>query len=301
VIRAFRDEDAPRVVELLRRLETFWPVTEESVLFDGVRQPPIAGRRVWVADGGYALARRLWESKPEGAGSLWVGVAPERRGLGTELLRRAADHLRVLGVERARTWAEAEGAAFLERRGWQRARERVISAVDAPPAAIDPPQGIELAPLRAVDPRALFELDALCNEPGETIEFGSFEDYKRNELERPLLDLDGSFAAVVNGRPVAISIIFRHESVAHNGFTCTHPDWRGRGLATLAKTATLRHAFEQGVERIATMNDAENPAMLRVNERLGYRPIRTEHQLQLPLTERTSGVSPNQSTTLTEQ
>jgi hypothetical protein len=49
------------------------------------------------------------------------------------------------------------------------------------------------------------------------------------------------------------------------------------------------------------MNDAENPAMLRVNERLGYRPIRTEHQLQLPLTERTSGVSPNQSTTLTEQ
>jgi len=305
VIREFRDEDAPAVVALLRRLQTLWPVSEEGIRFDAERQPPQAGRKVWVAEGGYAFARRLWESKPEGAGSLWVGVDParRRRGLGGELLEAALTHLAELGVDRAQTWAGEEGAGFLGRRGFEPVRERIVSAVDAPPAALEPPDGIDVVPLRAVDRRALFELDTICgaDEPGDTVDFGSFEAYERNELDRPLLDLDGSFAAIADGKPVAQSLIFRLGPVAHNGFTCTHPDWRGRGLATIVKAAALRRAFEQGAERVATMNDSENPPMLRVNERLGYRPIRTETQLVLPLTERTSGVPSSQSTTLTEQ
>ena len=125
-------------------------------------------------------------------------------------------------------------------------------------------------------------IDQACSadEPGVDIEM-SFEEFERAELGRPTLDHDGSVAALADGSPVAMSLIFRAGPVAHNGFTCTHPDRRGRGLATLVKTAALRHAFEHGVERVATMNDAENPPMLRVNERLGYRPIRTEHQLVL--------------------
>jgi GNAT superfamily N-acetyltransferase len=306
VIREFREEDAPAVVALLRRLETLWPVNEEAVLFDAVRQPPRAERRAWVADGGYAFARRLWESTPEGTASLWFGVDPDRRGrgLGTALLHVALSHLAGIGgLERAQTWAGEDGAAFLERRGFERMRERILSAVEAPPPALEPPDGIELVPLSTVDPRLLFELDTICgvDEPGDTVDFGSFEEYERNELGRPTLDRDGSIAAIADGRPVALSMIFRHETVAHNGFTCTHPEWRGRGLARLVKTVALRRAFEQGVARIATMNDSENPPMLRVNERLGYRPIRTEYQLVLPLTERTSGVPSTQSTTLIEQ
>jgi GNAT superfamily N-acetyltransferase len=280
-------------------------VTEESLLRDGERHPPEAGRRAWVAPGGYAFARRMWEVRPPGTAALWIGVDPalRRRGIGGGLYDVALAHVRALGAERVQTWATDAGAEFLERRGWRRIRERLVSAVEEPPPELEPPPGIGLAPLSAVDPRALYELDTICagDEPGDTLDFGSFESYCRNELERPLLDLDGSFAALAEGQPVAISIIFRHETVAHNGFTCTHPDWRGRGLARFVKTATLRHAFEHGARRVATMNDAENPAMLHVNDGLGYRPVRTEAQLQLPLTERTSGVSSNQSTTLTEQ
>jgi RimJ/RimL family protein N-acetyltransferase len=305
VIRELRDDDLPAAVALLRRLEPFWPHTEESLRDDSERHPAEAERRVWVADGGYAFARRLWEQQPPGAAMAWVGVVPERRrqGLGTALLQVALRHVAGIdGVERVQTWAGEDGAGFLERRGWRRRRERVISAVESAPPAIAPPEGIAVVPLRGVDPRALYTLDQSCSEdePGVDIVW-SFEEFERGELRRPLLDRDGSFVALAGGRPVAMSMIYRHGAVAHNGFTCTHPDWRGRGLATLVKTAALRFAFEGGVERVATMNDSENPPMLRVNERLGYRPLRTEHQLELALTERTIGVPSSQSTTLTEQ
>ena len=285
MIREFRAGDAPVVVELLRRLEPLWPVTEESLFDDERRQPAAAMRRVWVAEGGYAVARRLWEQQPPGTAMVWVAVLPERRGhgLGGELLHVALSHLTgVGGVERVQTWAAEEGAAFLERRGWVRRRERVLSAVDTVPARVEPPVGVSLVPLREVDHRALYALDQACSadEPGVDIEM-SFEEFERAELGRPTLDHDGSFVALADGATVAMSLVFRAGPVAHNGFTSTHPGWRGRGLATLVKTATLRFAFEQGIERVATMNDAENPPMLRVNERLGYRPIRTEHQLVL--------------------
>ena len=72
MIREFRAGDAPVVVELLRRLEPLWPVTEESLFDDEHRQPAAAMRRVWVAEGGYAVARRLWEQQPPGTAMVWV-------------------------------------------------------------------------------------------------------------------------------------------------------------------------------------------------------------------------------------
>ena len=286
MIRDFIASDAPAVVALQRRLNPDWPVDEASLLNDFERQPPAAEWRMWVTDSGYAMARRLWEVTPAGGAYVWAGVAPERRrrGIGSALLATALAHAAGLGVDRVQTWCRPESAEFLERRGWVRARERVISAVGrgavAMPAA---PDGIELVPLAAVDLHDLYDLDAVAavGEPGEEIDFGSFDDYVSNEIRRPLLDLDGSFAALADGLPVAFSMIFRRGAVAHNGFTCTHPEWRGRGLATLVKSATLRFAFEHGVERVTTMNDSENPAMLLVNERLGYRPVRVEPQLVL--------------------
>ena len=50
-------------------------------------------------------------------------------------------------------------------------------------------------------------------------------------------------------------------------------DYRGRGLALLAKRPTLVNAAKRGVELVSTENDETNGPMLRVNENLGYRPI----------------------------
>jgi len=63
------------------------------------------------------------------------------------------------------------------------------------------------------------------------------------------------------------------------GYTCTHPDFRGRGIARAIKLQSLAQAAELGVPVVCTDNDAENAPMLHINERLGYhgRPGFVEH------------------------
>ena len=63
------------------------------------------------------------------------------------------------------------------------------------------------------------------------------------------------------------------------GFTCTHPDYRGRGIARAVKLQSLAQAAELGVPLVCTDNDSENVPMLRINEKLGYarRPGFVEH------------------------
>ena len=53
--------------------------------------------------------------------------------------------------------------------------------------------------------------------------------------------------------------------------TGTAPDFRRRGLARLAKEATIRWAAEAGIRTIVTSNDTTNADMLALNEHLGYR------------------------------
>ncbi len=63
----------------------------------------------------------------------------------------------------------------------------------------------------------------------------------------------------------------RELAAATNEMTGTLADYRGRGLARLAKIATIRWAAEHGIREIATENDAENAAMWGLNQSLGYR------------------------------
>lgn len=54
--------------------------------------------------------------------------------------------------------------------------------------------------------------------------------------------------------------------------TGTAPAFRRRGLARLAKEATIRWAAETGIQTILTSNDTTNADMLSLNEHLGYQP-----------------------------
>jgi RimJ/RimL family protein N-acetyltransferase len=107
-----------------------------------------------------------------------------------------------------------------------------------------------------------------------TIVHEAFEDFEQrvNMPDRPH---DRFWIALDGDRPVAMSYL-KFPPVRGDvwtGYTCTDPEYRGRGLARAIKLQTLAQAVELGVPRVVTANDGENAPMLHINETLGYRRL----------------------------
>ena len=286
MVREGRSEDFGAATELLNRV---WPHrvgSERSLRHACDAEPPDAHRRYWAAEddgklAGWATAA-IEDQSAEHPGFLQVSVAPESRngGLGTALLERCEAHLADLGVPtvHTRTTPEEASQRLATARGFRHTNTTRISGVD--PRTIEPcraPPGVDLRPLAGLDPRKVYELDAeaMLDVPGEVaMDEVSFEQWLKDYWREPDTDLDASAAAVIGDRPVA----FSHLRIAPGGravteMTGTLREFRGRGLAQLAKRATLVNAAKRGVELVSTENDETNGPMLRVNEKLGYRPI----------------------------
>ena len=113
----------------------------------------------------------------------------------------------------------------------------------------------------------------------------AFEDFERR-MGRPDRPPDRVWIALDGDRPVAMSHL-KYPPVRGDvwtGYTCTDPEYRGRGLARGIKLQTLAQAVELGVPFVCTDNDAENAPMLHINEKLGYRPRPgfVEHHKRVP-------------------
>jgi RimJ/RimL family protein N-acetyltransferase len=67
-------------------------------------------------------------------------------------------------------------------------------------------------------------------------------------------------------------------------YTGTSPRVRGRGIARALKYESIGQAIEGGFQRVRTSNDAENPAILRINGEMGYRLVQPVIELHRPLT-----------------
>ena len=91
---------------------------------------------------------------------------------------------------------------------------------------------------------------------------------------------DGCFIAVDGERYVgysALTINARKPTQAGSGGTAVRPEYRGRGIATALKAKTLAWARAHGIGRLATSSD--NPAMVRVNEKFGFKRTYVEVRL----------------------
>jgi GNAT superfamily N-acetyltransferase len=298
IVRDLRPEvraDAEGFCRVRRLAVPFMLCTPESVVHTLTNTHPDArfGQLVAEEDGeivGTAQAGLAHDSPEPGQGLVTVYVRPDRtrRGAGSLLLRTAEERLAGLGARRLFTWVmdEPRHRAFAERRGYRAGRSACFLRLDlaggALPPRRDPPPGVVLRTAAdfADDPRPLFELDAetTSDEPSDVdTELTDYEAWVKETWQHPLLDLDLTTVAVVDGRPAAFTAAYTDGAGRYaTAMTGTARAHRGRGLAKLAKNDSLHRARAAGCTEAFTGNDTGNGPMLAINEWFGYEVCATE-------------------------
>ncbi len=249
-----------------------------------------------------ATAAMQWFGGEAGKGRIWVGVLPEhrRRGLGSELWETAADHLSDAKTLTVEIDDDPAGLRFVERRGFTQYDSEVISRLDPSKGELvtKPHEGYRLLRLAEVRDRGREIFDfyghAGAVPPGDPENRVTLEEWHEFAFANPLLDDEGSFVVVdADDRIVSLAwlLVDHAHGRAENDWTGTLPELRGRGLARLAKVATIRWAAEQGLTEIVTGNDPDNLPMRELNRRLGYEELYVRRDLELRL-ERGAPTSP---------
>jgi GNAT superfamily N-acetyltransferase len=295
-VRPFEPGDGERAAELLVQLFPASVQTADSLRRRQVSEPPRARRKSWVAlDGdelvGFATANFAWFGGEAGKGRIWVGVYPphRRRGVGTELWDTAAAHL--TGAKRLTVEVDDDlaGLRFVEQRGFTQYDSEVISRLDPGEGKLEtkPHEGFRVLPLGELRGRErdLFEFyGAAGPPPGDPENRVTLEEWRNFTLGNPLLDDEGSVVVLdAEDRAVSLSwlLVDHARRRAENDWTATLPQLRGRGLARLAKVATIRWAAEHGLTEIVTGNDPDKLPMRELNRRLGYQELFLRRDLEL--------------------
>jgi RimJ/RimL family protein N-acetyltransferase len=209
---------------------------------------------------------------------LWGWVTNDAQAEGGRLLEaqvvedehEMVEALRRLGYQRDRT--ERVWELDLPKHGHRLLTEAKAARAGAEAA------GIEIVTLADwQDPNALRKLHSLAELTRRDIPTTtpvipqSYENFVER-TDSPDRLRDRLWIGLVAGDPVALSFL-RFPPVrgqVWTGYTCTHPVYRGRGLARAVKLQTLAQAVELGIPAVLTDNDSENAPMLHINEALGY-------------------------------
>ncbi len=99
--------------------------------------------------------------------------------------------------------------------------------------------------------------------------FGGGDAFSPEEITR------GVFCGIRQaGQLIAVAgthVVSDNGCVAALGNVMTHPDWRGRGLASSATSAVVARLIDRGVSTIGLSVSRENAAAIRVYEKLGFK------------------------------
>ena len=292
VIRQASLDDAAAGAALRSLVNPELVTTVEAYAYRMRTVRPASQRRWWCAevDGsvvGWATIGLVVETTERGVAQLDVDVHPEhrRKGIGSALIAAVEEHARSVGARRVYAWTRGDDAttAFARRHGFTHSSSSQMLVLD--PRTVEPPElppGVEVRPYSAFadDPRALYDVDAVAtlDEPGEVkIDAIDYDVWLERWWGIPIVDMDASMATVVDGKPVSLTWLHtdRERGRAANNGTGTLPEYRGRGLALIAKRASLARVAELGVTKVYTGNDDTNTPMLAINRRLGYQPCST--------------------------
>lgn len=153
-------------------------------------------------------------------------------------------------------------------------------------------QGVVIHPLSEdPDPDKLHKLYLLMLESVHDIPRSvpdvemTFEEWRRFWLDNPAIREERFWIAREGDDVVGCSVldcpVVRGVPVtAHTG---TLRRARGRGIARALKYQSIAQAIEAGYTRVRTNNDADNPAILRINAEMGYQLVRPMMELHCAL------------------
>ena len=211
-----------------------------------------------------------------------------RRGIGSALLARLADHVASLGLPEVRSMVEdAWSLGFAEHFGFvevDRQVEQVRTVGDeAPPSPL--PAGVDVLTLDQHPRLWAASYDRFGREV--LADFALFQPLEVTaEQWSTSWAGDPMFLALYDGQVIGCAGLHRdtdRPERAENALTAVRRDWRGRGVASHLKRRTLRWAAEQGLTEVYTWTQAGNTSMLRLNEHLGYLTGATAITVSRPL------------------
>jgi mycothiol synthase len=103
----------------------------------------------------------------------------------------------------------------------------------------------------------------------------TFDEWKTFWFSSPAVREDRWWVAREGDRIIGTSLLDTPvvRGVPSTAYTGTLRAVRGRGIARALKYESMGQAIEAGYTRVRTNNDADNPAILRINEAMGYRPV----------------------------
>lgn len=302
---ATTDDDLAILVEIVQATTPEEPTTPDELRWADTTYP--GGVRFLAdLDGtvvGAATVGRIHVQAPDYPdlwGTLGVVAAARRRGVGSALLDAIARSAAAAGKTGLQVRCRAdrpESIAFLVHRGFtelERMKAVRLELAGRTQPAVEVPDGLELTSL-AERPGLVAGVHAVALEtfadiPGgdEPMAVGDLAEFRARDVDRPGIPPDAFMVAVVSGTDrvvgyASLQHVPGRPGVAWHDMTAVHRDWRGRGLATTLKLASIGWAVRHGLTALETGNDEANAPMRAVNARLGYEPLPDEVILRGPL------------------
>ena len=296
-----RNQVAPENTDSLEHVR--WEVTTyrgeiSHFLAEGADGRPVGTAstgRIWMHERRY---ERFWLG-------IWVVPEARNRGTGSALYAAISHVARAAGKTGFDTELSVEqtaGQRFLANRGFVETDRNKMVRLDLAgltPLEVRAPDGIRIESLAArpdlVPGVHAAALDAFPDIPSEDepVDVGSLNAFTARDVDRVGIPRDAFFVATdeASGEVAGyanLSYEAGSTTVAYHDMTAVRRAFRGRGIATALKRATIAWAIDHGLEALETGNDVHNAPMRAVNAALGYLPMPDLIGLQGPLLQASS-------------
>ncbi|MDQ2951851.1 MAG: GNAT family N-acetyltransferase [Chloroflexota bacterium] len=222
---------------------------------------------------------------------LAVDLRMRRRGTGDALWRQLRAELGERGALGAYAWARdaTAGASFLTKRGFREVvrwytQVRAVMTAPLPTPALD--ERLSRAGIRVATLAEVARAEPTALEHAHAVYFASrldqatlgrvtptpFADWKRAQFDGDGTTMEGYFVAIADGHIVGQTTARRSraEDVLDIGVTGVLPSFRRRGIARALKLRLHAYARANGYRELHTRTARENPAMVALNDALGY-------------------------------